>query len=288
MKKVLVTGGAGFIGSHLCEELISKGGYEVFSLDNYSTGSELNHVDGVVYLKGSTVDIEDLVDFHPDYIYHLGEYSRVEQSFDDIEKVYSFNKLGTFAVLQFCRKSGSKLIYAGSSTKFGDGGLGRSQTPYGWTKASNTELVENFGAWFDVPYAIVYFYNAYGPREIASGKYATLIALLAEKMRKGEPLTVVSPGTQHRNFTHVKDIVAGLILVGENAEGDEFGIGNDQSYSILDVANLYGGVIEMLPERRGNRKTAEVMTEKTKSLGWECQHSLEDYIENIRSNYWKV
>lgn len=281
MKKVLVTGGAGFIGSHLCEALVETGKYDVTSLDNYSTGSEANHVEGVEYIEGSTCEIESLIGFSPDYTYHLGEYSRVEQSFDDLEKVYEYNKIGTFSVLQFCRKSGGKLIYAGSSTKFGDGGLGRTQTPYGWTKASNTELVENFGAWFDVPYAIVYFYNAFGPREISTGKYATLIALFVERMRKGLPLTVVSPGTQHRNFTHVKDIVVGLMMVGENAEGDEFGIGNDKSYSILEVAQLFGGEIEMLPERRGNRKTARVMTEKTKALGWECRHDLEFYIKDV-------
>lgn len=284
MKKVLVTGGAGFIGSHLCEELVRKGGYQVTSLDNYSTGSEKNHVDGVEYIKGSTCDIDELIKFRPDYLYHLGEYSRVEQSFDDIEKVYEYNKVGTFAVLQFCRKSGSKLIYAGSSTKFGDGGLGRTQTPYGWTKASNTELVENFGAWFCMPYAIVYFYNAFGPREISTGKYATLIALFAERTKHSLPLMVVSPGTQQRNFTHVKDIVSGLLKVGENAEGDEFGIGNDKSYTILEVAELFGGEIEMLPERRGNRKTAEVVTEKTKALGWECQYDLESYVESLRSS----
>jgi len=284
VKKVLVTGGAGFIGSHLCEELVKSKKYQVTSLDNYSTGSESNHVSGVEYVKGNTCDIDELIRFSPDYIYHLGEYSRVEQSFDDIEKVYHYNKVGTFSVLQFCRKSGSKLIYAGSSTKFGDGGLGRTQTPYGWTKASNTELVENFGAWYDVPFAIVYFYNAFGPREISTGKYATLIALFAERMRKGLPLTVVSPGTQRRNFTHVKDIVSGLIKVGENAEGDEFGIGNDKSYSILEVAKLFGGEIEMLPERRGNRKTAEVVTEKTRALGWKCQNDLESYIESLRDS----
>jgi len=281
MKKVLVTGGAGFIGSHLCEELVYRGGCEVVSLDNYSTGSENNHIPGVEYIKGNTSDIDDLISFRPDYVYHLGEYSRVEQSFDDLQRVYEYNKIGTFSVLEFCRKFGSKLIYAGSSTKFGDGGLGRNQTPYGWTKASNTELVENYGAWFDLPYAIVYFYNAFGPREISQGRYATLIALFAEKRKKGLPLTVVSPGTQLRNFTHVKDIVSALILVGENAEGDEFGIGNDKSYSILEVAEMFGGAIEMLPERRGNRKSADVVSDKTKALGWSCEIDLKSYIEDL-------
>jgi UDP-glucose 4-epimerase len=282
MKKiVLVTGGAGFIGSHLCEKLIEMGGYQVFSLDNYFTGSENNHIPGVVYLRGSTADIADIVDFTPDYVYHLGEYSRVEQSFDDIEKVWRFNKDGIFSVLQFCRKTGSKLIYSGSSTKFGDGGLGRSQSPYAWTKASNTELVENFGTWFSVPFAIVYFYNVYGPREISTGKYATLIALFKHKISKGEALTVVSPGTQKRNFTHVKDIVDGLVLVGENGYGDEFGIGCSRAHTILEIAELFGGDIKMLSERKGNRMSADVVCSKTKKLGWKSKHSVSQYIKDF-------
>lgn len=285
-RKILVTGGAGFVGSHLCERLAQDHSNQVVSLDNYFTGSELNHVSNVTYIRGSTANIEELVGFTPDYIYHLGEYSRVEQSFDDIEKVWEFNKQGIFSVLQFCRKTGAKLIYAGSSTKFGDGGLGRSQSPYAWTKASNTELVENYGDWFNIPYAIVYFYNVYGKREIATGKYATLIALFTEKMKANEPLTIVSPGTQKRNFTHVDDIVDGLVMVGENGYGDEFGIGSPESFTILEVAELFGGKIEMLPERKGNRMTADVVTDKTQALGWSPKRKLADYIAHLKENNW--
>lgn len=286
MKRIVVTGGAGFIGSHLCEELVRDKSNQVCSLDNYSTGSAQNHIDGVTYIKGETKDIASLLTFSPDLIYHLGEYSRVEQSFSDIEKVWEYNKLGTFSVLEFCRKHACKIVYAGSSTKFGDGGLGRSQSPYGWTKASNTELVENYGEWFGVPFAIVYFYNAYGKREIRSGKYATLIAIFAEKMRKGEPLTVVSPGEQKRNFTHVDDIVSGLILVGNHGYGDEFGIGSPESFSILEIAEMFGGEIQMLPERRGNRMVADVITDKTQALGWKPINSIKQYIERMRDSLW--
>jgi len=278
VKKILVTGGAGFIGSNLCERLAQMPEHQVWSLDNYSTGSKQNHVDGVNYIEGETANIADLIDFNPDFIYHLGEYSRVEQSFDDIQKVWRYNKDGIFAVLQFCCQTGAKLIYAGSSTKFGDGGLGRSQSPYAWTKASNTELVENYGTWFNTPYAIVYFYNVYGKREISNGKYATLIALFKEKMQRGEPLTVVSPGTQKRNFTHINDIVDGLVLVGENGYGDEFGIGSPESYTILEIAQMFGGEIIMLPERKGNRMTADVVTSKTEALGWRAKENIRDYI----------
>ena len=286
-KKILVTGGAGFVGSHLCERLAKDGNNEVYSLDNYFTGSKNNHVDNVTYIEGNTEDIEKLVDFAPDMVYHLGEYSRVEQSFDDMDKVWKFNKAGTFSVLEFVRKHGCKILYAGSSTKFGDGGLGRSASPYAWTKASNTELVQNYGAWYNVPYAITYFYNVYGPREIQTGKYATLIALFKEKMKNNEPLTIVSPGTQKRNFTHIDDIINGLVLVGENGYGDEFGIGSGEAFTILEVAKLYGGKIEMLPERKGNRMTADVMSAKTEALGWKPEKRLEDYINECRENNWR-
>ena len=279
-KIALVTGGAGFVGSHLCERLHNSNRYHVYSLDNYFTGTKDNHIPGVTYIEGSTTAIDQLVTVVPDYIYHLGEYSRVEQSFEDIEQVWNFNKEGVFAVLQFCRTTGAKLIYAGSSTKFGDGGLGRSQSPYAWTKASNTELVMNYGKWFNLNYAIVYFYNVYGPREISSGKYATLIALFKEKMKKGAPLTVVAPGTQKRNFTHIDDIIDGLVLVGEQGYGDEFGIGSPEAYTVLEIAALFGGTIEMLPERAGNRMSAEVVTQKTSALGWSPKKSLIEYIKS--------
>ena len=282
IKIILVTGGAGFVGSHLCETLAANPNHKVYSLDNYFTGSKNNHVPGVTYIEGSTADIDSLISFTPDTIYHLGEYSRVEQSFEDIKKVWQYNKDGIFAVLQFCRKTGAKIIYAGSSTKFGDGGLGRSQSPYAWSKATNTELVQNYGVWYNIPYAIVYFYNVYGPREIATGKYATLIALFKEKVKNNQPLTVVSPGTQKRNFTHVEDIINGLILVGEQGYGDDYGIGSPESYTILEIANMFQNAkIEMLPERAGNRMTAEVKTEKTIALGWLPRYSVIDYINNL-------
>lgn len=282
--KILVTGGAGFVGSNLCESLVKNPNNEVYSLDNYFTGSRENHIQGVTYIEGSTEYIFELVNFAPDLIYHLGEYSRVEQSFDDIDKVLLFNKIGTSKVLEFCRRHKCKLVYAGSSTKFGDGGIGRNQSPYAWSKSSNTELIKNYGDWYGLEYAIVYFYNVYGKREIKDGKYATLIALFAEKMRKGEPLTVVSPGTQQRNFTHIDDIVEGLLLVGEKGQGDEFGIGNSETYSILEIAEMFGGKIEMLPARKGNRMSSAVITEKTEALGWKAKRCVKEYIQSSSIN----
>ena len=175
-------------------------------------------------------------------------------------------------------------MYAGSSTKFGDNGAGSSQSPYAWSKSSNTELVENYGKWFNITYAITYFYNVYGGREISTGRYATVIALFKEKYKNREPLTVVSPGTQFRNFTHIDDIVSGLILVGERGEGDNYGIGCSQSFSVLEIANMFNAEIKMLPERKGNRMSAEVVFNKTKYLGWKETRSIRDYINDTLKN----
>lgn len=275
--KILVTGGAGFIGSHLCERLVEHG-HKVVSLDNYFTGSFDNHVDGVEYIIGSTVIISKLLTPDFDMIFHLGEYSRVEQSFEDYSIVWDYNKLGTHEVLNFTNACRAKFIYAGSSTKFAHEHDGYTKSPYTWSKESNTEYVKLFCEWNDLDYAITYFYNVYGPREIKNGKYATLIALFKEKMSRGDSLTVVSPGTQTRNFTYIDDIINALILIGDKGHGDEYGIGNPKAYSILEIAEMFGGEIEMLPERKGNRMSAKVLTEKTEALGWRAAHQLEDYI----------
>jgi UDP-glucose 4-epimerase len=275
-KTALVTGGAGFIGSHLCERLM-KDGYYVISLDNYFTGSRENHVEGAEYREGHTKDIEKHVPEDVDLIYHLGEYSRVEKSLSEPDLVFNLNKMGTFGVLEYARKRMVKVIYAGSSTTFSDGGLGRDQSPYAWTKATNTELVRNYGTWYDMPYAITYFYNVYGPRE-RSGEYGTLIEIFRQKHLNKEPLTVRSPGTQTRNFTHVDDIVEGLILVGEKGAGDDYGIGDKRAYSILDVATMFGGEIVFLPDVPGNRLNSSIDTSKVEALGWTCTKHLDDYI----------
>lgn len=282
MKTILVTGGAGFIGSNLIEVLVRDPNHRVISLDNYFTGSKDNHIKGAIYIEGHTKDVADLVKEKPDLVFHLGEYARVEKSFEDVVTTWDLNVPGTFAVLEFCRMHNSKLVYAGSSTKFADGGLGRDQSPYAWTKATNTELVRNYGQWFGLDYAITYFYNVYGPRE-RDDAFGTLIAIFKKKFENKEPLTVVLPGTQKRNFTHVDDIVAGLLLVGEKGHGDEYGLGAMESYSIKEVAELFDAPIQWLPERQGNRMDATLNTDRsTLELGWKSQRKLTDYIETIK------
>ena len=279
--KILITGGAGFIGSNLCEHLYSKVGCNIWSLDNYSTGSARNHIDNVTYINGETSKIDELIDFSPDYLFHFGEYSRVEQSFKDIEKVWEYNTQSIFKILQFCLKNETKLIYSGSSTKFGDGGSGKDQSPYAFSKATNSDFVRNFGSWFNLNYAIVYFYNAYGKREISKGEYATLIGIYKENIIKNKPLNVVLPGTQKRNFTHIDDITSALEIVAKKGNGDGYGIGSDASYSVREIAEMFGGTIQEVPERPGNRMDANVITEKTKDLGWTYKKCIKKHIDNF-------
>ncbi len=275
-KVVVVTGGAGFIGSHLCRAL-HEAGARVISLDNYFTGSRDAHVPGVEYREGHTKDIAALIPERADVVMHLGEYSRVEISVAEPARVWDLNMAGTFGVLEYWRAHRTKLVYAGSSTKFGDDGTGKNQSPYAWTKAANTELVQNYAAWYGLPFAITYFYNVYGPGERA-GTYGSVVEIFAKKAAAGEVLGVVSPGTQVRNFTHVSDVVDGLMRVAAHGSGDDYGLGNEREYSILELAQLFGAPIEMLPERQGNRMTAALSTEKARALGWVPTHSLEAYI----------
>ncbi len=282
-KLILVTGGAGFIGSNLCTRLVAEG-HRVISLDNYFAGSRENVVAGVEYREGHTKDIEALVPETPDLVFHLGEYSRVEQSLLEPELVHDLNVFGTRAVIEFWKKRACKLVYAGSSTKFGDGGLARTATPYARTKADNTELVKKTGDSLDLPYAITYFYNVFGPGE-RSGAYGTVIEFFKQMYLAGAPISVTLPGTQTRNFTHVDDIVNGLILVGEKGYGDEYGLGNEKKFSMLEVARLFGTEILMLPERPGNRMGSGLDTTKSRGLGWETERRLEDYLQEFLNEH---
>ena len=283
-KTILITGGAGFIGSHLCEALLKKGN-KVISLDNYFTGKKENHIKGVKYIKGHTKDIEKLIKEKIDIIFHLGEYSRVLSSFEDVEKVWDFNIFGTMGVLEFARKNKIRLIYAGSSTKFGefdDFEEAMNKTPYSWSKARNTELVKNYGKWFGLDYATTYFYNVFGKREIQDGKYATLIGIFIRKFKNNEPLTVNSPGTQRRLFTHVKDIVSGLLRVAESGKGDGYCIGSDYEYSVLEIAKMFGGKIIMKPSKKGDRKFSHIDSSKTRALGWAPKYDVSDFIAQTK------
>ncbi len=280
-KVAVVTGGAGFVGSHLCERLVTEG-YRVISVDNYFTGSRDNHVAGVDYREGHTKHIFELVSETPDIIFHLGEYSRTAVAMEEPATVFDMNIEGTLAVVEFWRAKKCKLVYAGSSTKGApdreDGIAGRDLSPYSWSKAVNTELVANYGRWYDLEYAISYFYNVYGPRELA-GRYGTVIEIFFQHFKNNEPCKVNGPGTQTRNYTHVSDTVEALVLIAEKGQGDEYGIASPTAYSPLDLATLYGIEVDLQPPRKTSRPYANLNTEKTLALGWVPKMSLEEYIQ---------
>ncbi|HUC89340.1 MAG TPA: NAD-dependent epimerase/dehydratase family protein [Patescibacteria group bacterium] len=281
-KLILVTGGAGHVGSHVVENLIEDPNNQVISLDNYFTGREENHIAGAEYREGHTKDIDKLVPERPDVVYHLGEYARIAPSFEDVEKVYQMNILGTFAVAEFCRqRSVDKLVYAASSTRFAIEGDGRHQNPYSFSKATNVDLITDYGRWYNLPHAISYFYNAFGPRETGTGRYATLIAKFQEAYLKGDPLTVVSPGTQRRNFTYVKDLARGIILTGEKGNGDGYTLGNTRSASVLEIAEAFGGPIQFVDGYPGRAESGEAPSKARDELGWDTTLDVVDYIKQF-------
>ena len=281
--KILVTGGCGFIGYNLIKELSQKEN-EIYSLDNNFTGNKKIQKENVHYINGSTNDIEKLVNIKPDIVYHLGEYSRISTSFEDIEKVWEYNANGTFQVLQFCVKNKCKLVYAGSSSKFGNNGRDKNLSPYAWTKAKNIELIKNYGEWYGLEYAIAYFYNVYGEEQISKGRYATVLGIFQEQYRNSKPMTVVEPGTQKRFFTHVSDTIRGLILVGETANGDHYHLCAHQNlFSIDELARLFSDNVEYIPSRPGNRQNPNHVNYRyMQGVSWGAEHNLIDYIEKFK------
>lgn len=287
-KTILVTGGAGHVGSHLIELLVKDPNNKIISLDNYFNGKTENQIQGAEYRIGHTKDIDKLIPETPDIVYHLGEYARVTPSFDDVAKVYDMNILGTFAVVEFCRqRKVGKLVYAASSTKFAIEGDGRHQNPYAFTKATNVDLINDYGRWYNLPYAICYFYNAFGPRENGIGKYATLIAKFEQAYLKGESLTVVKPGTQKRNFTYVGDLARGMILVGEKGQGDGYALANSKKYSVIEIAQAFGCPIEYIDAYPGRNETTEASTKAREELGWNTTVDIMDYIKDFIAQHPK-
>ena len=279
MSKIMVTGGAGFVGSALVHRLADMD-HRVVSVDNYFNPSDTPEHPDVRYYNMHTDELDESPEFIEeefDYIFHLGEYARVEQSYSDWETVMDYNYYAFPSVLNFAKKKNAKLIYSGSSTKFANNGSGGS--PYAYTKAQNTELLKNFAEWYGLDYTIVYFYNAYGPGENGDGKYATVVEKFLQMAHAGqETLPVTSPGTQLRNFTHIDDIINGLTLAVFRGEGDGYGIGSDELYSILDLVKMLECEAILTPEKPGNRMHGKLMTDKLKELGWKAEKSLPDYI----------
>ncbi len=237
----------------------------------------------MTYLEGSSQNVTELAgEYFPDIVFHLGEYSRVESSFDDYDLVIENNLLPFSAILNYVKDKGAKLIYSGSSTKFANYDSDDVLSPYAWVKAENTDHLTNYARWFSLDYAIVYFYNVYGGNEIKEGPFSTVVAKFKQLYLSGERvLPVVSPGTQNRNFTHYSDVVNGLVAVALSGSGDGYGIGADRSISMLELVSLFKCSPDLIPSRRGNRQSAHLVTTATHKLGWSPKVDIVDHIADF-------
>ena len=259
MKNILiVTGGAGFVGSNLISYLLNKTKFKIISIDNYSTGSEKNHITNkrVTYIKTHTKNISKNLDKYKKNIhslFHFGEFARIYQSFLKMDECISSNSIGSHAVFNFCFTNKIKLIYSATSASIGNYGKDKNLSPYAFTKSKNLELLENLKKWFNFKYEIIYFYNVYGPKQIGTGSMATVIGIFEQQYRRKKPLTVVKPGTQSRRFTHVDDTVAACYYAWKKNKCRHYSISNRRSYSIIEVAKMFNSNINYLPARAGER-----------------------------------
>ncbi len=259
MKKyIIVTGGAGFIGSNLIKKIIRDTNFKIISIDNYSTGKKKNHIinSRVKYFKSDTKKISIILYKYKDKInsvFHFGEFARIYQSFLKMNECIESNTIGTNAVFNFCLKNKIKLIYSATSASIGNKGLDKNLSPYAFTKSKNLEMLENLKKWFNFKFEIIYFYNVYGPGQISSGSMATVIGIFEEQFKKNKPLTVVKPGTQSRRFTHVQDTVDACVKAWKINKCRHYSISNKKSYTIIQVAKMFNTKIKYLPSRRGER-----------------------------------
>jgi UDP-glucose 4-epimerase len=255
---IIVTGGAGFVGSNMIEYLLKKTNKKIISLDNYSSGTKKNHIlnKRVKYLNTNTSKIDTSLSkikkkIHT--IFHFGEFARIYQSFKDFDKCYDSNTIGTKAVFKFCLENKIKLIYSATSASLGNKGKDKNLSPYAFTKSQNLELLDNLKKWFKFKFEVIYFYNVYGPRQIRSGKMATVIGIFEDLYVKKKPLTVVKPGTQTRRFTHIKDTIEVCYLAWKRNKCSHYSISHKKAYSVKNVARMFNSNITYLKPRAGER-----------------------------------
>ena len=289
MKKfIIITGGAGFVGTNLIKLLLKKTNYSLISLDNYSSGTKTNHIKNnrIIYLRGHTKDISKILKPYTnkvDSIFHFGEFARIYQSFLQMNRCLDSNSIGTNAVFNYCLKNKIKLVYSATSATLGNKGKDKNLSPYAFSKAKNLELLENLKKWFNFKYEIIYFYNVYGPHQISKGKMATVIGIFEDCFKKNKPMTVVRPGSQSRRFTHINDTVNVCYLAWKKNLCRHYSISHKKSYTIFEVAKLFNKKIKYVSKRAGERYASALTTMNLSNKVYKYfgKISLKDYITNF-------